>query len=191
MISKNNMYANNLSDIYEMSANTALELVNCFYYAIYGYESKHTEQLQQTCSETKSLDEIQRLLNELLANTANTLSNTDEYLMSLIKKKQKPTKNECADFVSRGREYLKTGKRPDGVKFLKYASDHGYDDASLLLGYCYERGLGVSKDESVAAAFYHRAGISASAKKSYKFNGWRDEQFKRASAVAEDLYHQK
>lgn len=91
--------------------------------------------------------------------------------------------------VSSNNEKLNTA---DGIKLIKFTAQYGYAYGALLLGYCYDNGIGVQKDYNIASAYYDRAGVSGGADESYKFHGWGDRTHRsRAYAVAEKIYNER
>ena len=56
-----------------------------------------------------------------------------------------------------GGEHNKT----EAVKWWRKAAERGERQAQLILGYCYERGAGVSQDKTEAAKWYRKAGKTA------------------------------
>lgn len=73
----------------------------------------------------------------------------------------------------------------EAVDNLRFASQHGHKQASLLLGYCYENGLGIKKDIKAAEGFY-RLGVTSNPdyKKYMGPYGITDAAMKRASKDA-------
>ena len=76
------------------------------------------------------------------------------------------------------------------MRFIKFAANHGYDDAVLILGYCYDKGIGVPKDYKLATAYYNMAGIFGGLDETYKSRGFSDEaNHAKACSAAEKIYN--
>lgn len=116
----------------------------------------------------------------------------EKHLWSIVNENRRPTNDECAAILDLGRKLLKTGNTAEGIKLVKFTSQYGYAYGSLLLGYCYDKGIGVVQDSKVATAYYERAGVSGGADESFKFHGWNDRTHRsRAYAVAEKIYNDR
>lgn len=61
----------------------------------------------------------------------------------------------------------KSKRKNKGLKWIKYAASHGYSDANFILGYCYDNGIGVTKDSKIAEAFYLQGSNSCDRYRSY------------------------
>lgn len=93
----------------------------------------------------------------------------DDRLLRLIDKKIKPTEEERRQLSSRGKELLRShGPVDTAVKMISYAAQYGDHQACILLGDCYEQGLGVKKDINTAEAYYRRAAVSGNCEAQYK-----------------------
>lgn len=118
-------------------------------------------------------------------------SSNEARLWNIINENKKPSNEECNAMLTLGRRLLKNGHAADGIRLLKYTAQHGYNFGSLLLGYCYDHGIGVPKDYHVASAYYGRAGVSGGADASYKKYSWDDATHRsRAYRVAESIYNE-
>jgi len=116
----------------------------------------------------------------------------ENHLWSIVNANRRPTNDESAAILNLGRKLLKNGNVSDGIKLIKFTAQYGYAYGALLLGYCYDNGIGVPKDYNIASAYYDRAGVSGSADESYKFHGWGDRTHRsRAYAVAEKIYNER
>ena len=126
-----------------------------------------------------------------LSNEEITIQTDIAYLISIVDENRKPSNDECKALLILGRRLLKSGNTTDGIKLIKYTAQHGYNYGSLLLGYCYDHGIGVPKDYHIATAYYGRAGISGGADASYKKYSWDDATHRsRAYRVAESIYNE-
>lgn len=93
----------------------------------------------------------------------------DDRLLRLIDKKIKPTEEDRRQLSSRGKELLQShGPVDTAVKMISYAAQYGDHQACILLGDCYEQGLGVKKDINTAEAYYRRAAVSGNCEAQYK-----------------------
>lgn len=126
------------------------------------------------------------------ASTPAEFRGNEAAIWSIVNEKKRPTKDENAAILALGRKLLKLGKTTDGIKLIKYTSQYGYAHGNLLLGYCYDKGIGVAQDTKIATAYYQQAGIAGGADESFKFRGVYDVTHRsRACAVAERLYNEK
>lgn len=116
----------------------------------------------------------------------------EERLWTIVNTNRRPTKEECSAILNLGRKLLKSGNTADGITLIRFISKYGYDYGVLLMGYCYDNGIGVGRDYNVASAYYSRAGVSGSAEESYKKYSWDDKtQRARAYTMAEKIYYEK
>jgi len=156
-------------------------------------ESSVTEQRPITRQNVETKTEpIRQTQSNFFQSIIGKFSGNDKHLWSIVNENRRPTKDECAAILNLGKKLLKTGNTADGIKLIKFTSQYGYDYGSLLLGYCYDKGIGVIQDSKIATAYYERAGVSGSADESYKFHGWSDRTHRaRAYAVAEKIYNDR
>ena len=113
----------------------------------------------------------------------------ENQLWTIVNEGRKPTDEENAEILNLGKKLLKSGKTADGIKLIRFTAQQSYPYGSLLLGYCYDNGIGVPKDYSIATAYYNRAGVSGKADESFKYHGLGDRTHRsRAYAAAEKLY---
>lgn len=116
----------------------------------------------------------------------------ENHLWAIVNENRRPTKEESGAILNLGRKLLKSGNTADGIKLIKFTAQYGYDYGSLLLGYCYDKGIGVTKDYNIASAYYSRAGVSGGADASYKKYSWDDStHLSRARTVAEKIYNER
>lgn len=116
----------------------------------------------------------------------------ENHLWAIVNENRRPTKEECGAILNLGRKLLKSGNTADGIKLIKFTAQYGYDYGALLLGYCYDKGIGVTKDYNIASAYYGRAGVSGGADASYKKYSWDDStHLSRARTVAEKIYNER
>ena len=149
-------------------------------------DSKPTETKKPEIPQTTSTNFFQSLKGKLFGSEKDK----ENHLWEIVNANRRPTNDESAAILNLGRKLLKNGSVTDGVKLIKFTAQYGYAYGALLLGYCYDKGLGVPKDYNVATAYYNRAGVSGSADPRYKLYGWNDmSQRSRASALAEKIYN--
>lgn len=116
----------------------------------------------------------------------------ENHLWAIVNENRRPTKEESGAILDLGRKLLKSGNTADGIKLIKFTAQYGYDYGALLLGYCYDKGIGVTKDYNIASAYYSRAGVSGGADASYKKYSWDDStHLSRARTVAEKIYNER
>ena len=81
----------------------------------------------------------------------------------------------------------KSKRKNKGLKWIKYAASHGYSDANFILGYCYDNGIGVTKDSKIAEAFYLQGSNSCDRYRSYS-NRYGDGWLRQAREEGYKLY---
>ena len=69
----------------------------------------------------------------------------------------KPTKQEVEKYNSDGVKAYNVGNYTEAVKCFRKAAEQGNATAQFNLGYCYEKGQGVAKDETEAVKWYREA----------------------------------
>lgn len=115
----------------------------------------------------------------------------EEYLTMLVTGNKRVTKEENEEIFLHGRKLLREGQLQLGIKWIRFASNHGLKDADFLLGYCYEQGIGVAKDANVAQGFYRNGTISNPQFDKYYHQGaygLSGEGFRRAAEYGKNLY---
>ncbi len=61
---------------------------------------------------------------------------------------------------TKGKNLIEEGHYSEGIEFLQLAAQMGHRDALYLLGSCYEKGVGIKQDETLAAECYQKAAES-------------------------------
>lgn len=146
-------------------------------------EDKKPEAIQQT-----STSFFQSIKGKLFGSEKEK----ENHLWAIVNENRRPTNDESAAILNLGRKLLKNGNIADGIKLIKFTAQYGYDYGALLLGYCFDNGIGVPKDYNIATAYYGRAGVSGGADASYKKYSWDDAtHLSRARAVAEKIYRER
>jgi len=115
----------------------------------------------------------------------------EEYLTMLVDGNKRVTKEENEEIFLYGRKLLRQGQLQSGIKWIRFASNHGLKDADFLLGYCYEQGIGVGKDANVAQGFYRNGTISNPQFDKYYRQGaygLSGEGFRKAAEYGKNLY---
>lgn len=59
--------------------------------------------------------------------------------------------------LDRAMKYFQDSDYPTAFKLLRYLADEGYAPSYSLLGFCYQDGLGVSKNEKLMVEYYEKA----------------------------------
>lgn len=132
------------------------------------------------------------VLQSIKDNFFKSEKDKENHLWAIVNENRRPTKEESGAILNLGRRLLKSGNSADGIKLIKFTAQYGYDYGALLLGYCYDKGIGVTKDYNVATAYYSRAGVSGGADASYKQYSWDDAtHLSRARSVAEKVYNER
>lgn len=133
----------------------------------------------------------ERLKNIALSDAAFE-KDKESHLWSIVNENRRPTNDESIAILNLGRKLLKNGNTTNGIKLIKFVVQYGYPYGALLLGYCYDKGIGVPMDYNIATAYYQKAGVSGGADEIYKFHGWSDSTHRtRAYTVAEKIYNEK
>lgn len=146
-----------------------------------------TEKKPETIKQTST-----NLFQSIKGKLFGSEKDKENHLWAIVNENRRPTNEESAAILNLGRKLLKSGNTSDGIKLIKFTAQYGYAYGALLLGYCYDNGIGVSKDYNIATAYYDRAGVSGGADESYKFHGWGDRTHRsRAYAVAEKIYNER
>lgn len=110
-------------------------------------------------------------------------------LKNIVENSLKCTSGECEDIFLIGRKKLGNKEEKDAIDYIRYASKHGHKKASILLGYCYDKGIGVNQDVKIAEGYYRQGLISNSNYDRYKVPyGWTKEAFRKIAEEGENLY---
>lgn len=170
------------SSLLEAAAKAAEKMLTATYKPVQtAVSEKKTEIFQQTATNSS------KTIN---SETVNSEQDEDNALWAIVNENRKPTKEESIAIFNLGRKLLKSGNTVAGIKLIGFTSQYGNAYGALLLGYCYDRGIGVPKDYHVATAYYTRAGASGEADDSFKLHGWNDFSHRsRAYSVAERIYN--
>lgn len=85
---------------------------------------------------------------------------TEDKMYELIKNNARLSKQDGEEMLSYGETLLAKGEKDKGIKFIRFAAQHGCLNAAVVLGDCYETGNGVPRDTKVADAYYRQAANS-------------------------------
>ena len=91
-----------------------------------------------------------------------------EGMLRLVQSNSKVTEAERLQIFQKGKQLLASGDKGQAIKLIKFAANKGLQDASLLIGECYETGNGVSKDLKIAEAFYRSVAVSGNHEGEYR-----------------------
>lgn len=91
-----------------------------------------------------------------------------EGMLLLVQSNSKVTEAERLQIFQKGKQLLAAGDKGQAIKLIKFAANKGLQDASLLIGECYETGNGVSKDLKIAEAFYRSVAVSGNHEGEYR-----------------------
>lgn len=80
--------------------------------------------------------------------------------LEMIEKKLPTNKDQDEQIFALGKKMFCEKRYEESIKFIRYAVAKGNKDASFFLGYCYEYGIGVAKDEKAAQGFYSHGTFS-------------------------------
>lgn len=181
-------------DLFEAAARAAERMLKTTYMPIQPTVAEKKAEVKQSVESKPAT--VQQTSTSLFQSIKGKIFGSEKdkenHLWSIVNEKRRPTNDESAAILNLGRRLLKNGNTADGIKLIKYTAQYGYAYGALLLGYCYDNGIGVPKDYNIASAYYDRAGVSGGADESYKFHGWGDRTHRsRAYAVAEKIYNEK
>ncbi|MEE0913153.1 MAG: tetratricopeptide repeat protein [Ruminococcus sp.] len=117
----------------------------------------------------------------------------ESYLMSLVKTKKRVSQEDNKEIFLLGRSKLQGKDTMVGIDLIRFSAQHGFKAAAFLLGYCYEKGVGVSKDINVAKAYYRQGAMSNPDFERYSQtgNGLNLDGFKKAAEYGAKLYQSK
>lgn len=91
-----------------------------------------------------------------------------EGMLRIVQSNSKVTEAERLQIFQKGKQLLASGDKGQAIKLIKFAANQGLQDASLLIGECYETGNGVSKDLKIAEAFYRSVAVSGNHEGEYR-----------------------
>ena len=148
-------------------------------------EFKNMKMYKKTPSgetESVNLEEKKKMNKKFEDMSAKALKN-------IVENSLKCTSGECEDIFLIGRKKLGNKEEKDAIDYIRYASKHGHKKASILLGYCYDKGIGVNQDAKIAEGYYRQGLISNSDYDRYKVPyGWTKEAFRKIAEEGEQLY---
>ena len=88
----------------------------------------------------------------LLAAAAFAQSNTDT-----VRQSAEEQSLSASELYDKGRKYYDSKDYTNAVQYFRKAAEQGSAAAQRLLGYCYEKGHGVSQDYNEAVRLYRKA----------------------------------
>lgn len=91
-----------------------------------------------------------------------------EDMLRLVQSNSKVAEAERLQIFQKGKQLLTSGDKGQAIKLIKFAANKGLQDATLLIGECYETGNGVSKDLKIAEAFYRSVAVSGNHEGEYR-----------------------
>lgn len=110
---------------------------------------------------------------------------SDAELQKIVVANEKSTLEECKRIFELGRKNIRKKEYKRAIQYICYAAEHGYKEAYFLLGYCYERGIGVTLSNRIAENYYHLGMISNENYEQYKSS---KEAFLKAAEEGEKLF---
>ena len=85
---------------------------------------------------------------------------SEKRLKTIVDSNIRPIKEDRDAIFESGRQKIIADHIDEGFKYIQYAARNGSMDGAILLGYCYDIGLGVKQDRMVAEAYYRQGSIS-------------------------------
>ncbi len=115
---------------------------------------------------------------------------SEKRLKTIVDSNIRPIKEDRDAIFESGRQKIIADHIDEGFKYIQYAARNGSMDGAILLGYCYDIGLGVKQDRMVAEAYYRQGSISNPEFKSFyhqKSDMDDSDLFIAAARVAEKM----
>lgn len=133
----------------------------------------------------------ERIPRSKITQKSNT-NQREEYLLSLVKNKKRVSKGENIEIFSLGRYKLHSNELMLAIELIRFSAQHGCKAAAFLLGYCYDKGIGVNEDKDVAKAYYRQGAISNLDFERYTLtnSGLNSDGFKKAAEYGKQLYYE-
>ena len=141
--------------------NVLLEAINVKKLEI--QEGMVTNSSNDTCANSSI---VSRVMNTLF--TTKSIS-SDDKMSELVRNNERLSKQDGEDMLAYGKMLLSNGEEDKGIKFIRFAAQHGCSNAAVTLWGCYETGNGVSRDIKIAEAYYRQAANSGNAEGKRRF----------------------
>lgn len=111
-----------------------------------------------------------KLSKSSVASAAPALSSDRslEGMLRIVQSNSKVTDTERLQIFEKGKQLLAAGDKTQAIKLIKFAADKGLHEAHLVLGECYEQGIGVPKDWKIAEAYYRVVAVSGNHEGEYR-----------------------
>lgn len=100
-------------------------------------------------------------------------------MSELVKKNERLSKQDGEEMLVYGKMLLSNGEKDKGIKFIRFAAQHGCLNAAVTLGDCYETGNGVTRDIKIAGAYYRQAAVSGIEEARRKLNALSGQLYKK------------
>lgn len=105
----------------------------------------------------------------------------EDKMSELVKKNERLSKQDGEDMLAYGKMLLSNGEKDKGIKFIRFAAQHGCLNAAVTLGDCYETGNGVTRDIKIAEAYYRQAAVSGIEEARRKLNALSGQLYKKTT----------
>ncbi len=169
-----------LTDDAFLSEDNAILILNILLEAI-NVEKLEIEEEIVTKSSTSTSNKssvVSMVINNLFSTKNISI---DDKMSELVKKNERLSKQDGEDMLAYGKMLLSNGTKDKGIKFIRFAAQHGCLNAAVTLGECYETGNGVSRDIKIAEAYYRQAAVSGIEEGRRKLNGLSGQLYKKTT----------
>lgn len=149
-----------LTDDVFLSEENAILILNILLETINVKKIEAQKQEDVTPSAT-NISIIPTVVSQIVDSIAPTKNiSIDDKMSELVKKNERLSKQDGEDMLTYGKMLLSNGAKDKGIKFIRFAAQHGCLNAAVTLGDCYETGNGVTRDIKIAEAYYRQAAVS-------------------------------
>lgn len=131
------------------------------------------DMLNRMFPQTESKGDSKLSKNELTDNVVEAekkqpIKSISDKFAEIVSTNGKVTTEECIEIFNFGKKLIIDGNETDGVKYIRFAAQHGNKEAAILLGDFYNKGVHVQKDWKIAEAYYRQAAVSGDHTAEYK-----------------------
>lgn len=170
-----------LTDDAFLSEENAILILNILLEAINVKKIEAQKQENVTPSAT-NISIIPTVVSQIVDSIAPTKNiSIDDKMSELVKKNERLSKQDGEDMLAYGKMLLSNGEKDKGIKFIRFAAQHGCLNAAVTLGDCYETGNGVTRDIKIAEAYYRQAAVSGIEEGRRKLNGLSGQLYKKTT----------
>ena len=133
--------------------------------------------------------QVKEIANPIETSVPSETESNDVRLNNIVLSNASSSPEDRDQILEIGRKKLINKSFNDGFKYVQYAAKKGSMPGAILLGYCYDAGLGVKQDRKIAEAYYRQGTLSNPEFKSYyqQKYGIGKELFDAAAKAAEGM----